>query len=376
MANTHVGICGDDFTINGRPTYEGRVWEGYRVEGLLMNSRMVQGTFDDENPDTRHLWAYPDTGEYDADRNTSEFIDAMPTWLAHGLTGFTVNLQGGGHIYKKPWPYGEYINSAYAPDGTLKPAYMDRVARIIEAADDLGMIPILSLSYFGIDHRTIDGPDAVRAMTDGVVDWLAEKAYRNVIIEITNERMGIMTKTGDTCAIELINRMRARWDAVHAGRLEGPNTRPQVEVSGPKLLLTTSQGGGGALAKPELVEVSDYIILHGNGQSPERHVEMIQATRETVAQVHGKTDAIPIVFNEAGPWWEVDEMDKWVEASDECVRRHVSWGYFTQGTGEIADGRRADEPYVSGYQTPPVNWGINTDEKKRWFGRLKEITGA
>ena len=46
------------------------------------------------------------------------------------------------------------------------------------------------------------------------------------------------------------------------------------------------------------------------------------------------------------------------------------------GTGEIADSKRSDQPYLAGYQTPPVNWGINTDEKKRWFQRLKEITGA
>ncbi|MCW5982656.1 MAG: hypothetical protein KIT09_31500 [Bryobacteraceae bacterium] len=49
---TVVSIKGDRFLIDGRPTYEGRVWRGNRIEGLLMNSRMVQGIFDDENPET------------------------------------------------------------------------------------------------------------------------------------------------------------------------------------------------------------------------------------------------------------------------------------------------------------------------------------
>ena len=40
---TTVGIVSDDFYINGKLTYEGRTWNGHRIEGLLMNSRMVQG---------------------------------------------------------------------------------------------------------------------------------------------------------------------------------------------------------------------------------------------------------------------------------------------------------------------------------------------
>jgi hypothetical protein len=38
---TSVAMKEDRFLINGRPTYEGRSWRGMRIEGLLMNSRMV-----------------------------------------------------------------------------------------------------------------------------------------------------------------------------------------------------------------------------------------------------------------------------------------------------------------------------------------------
>src|SRR5262245_55363565 len=71
---TEVSIKGDMFLINGKPTYEGRTWEGHTIEGLLLNSRMVQGTFDDLNPETVQNWIYPDTGKWDAERNTREFI--------------------------------------------------------------------------------------------------------------------------------------------------------------------------------------------------------------------------------------------------------------------------------------------------------------
>jgi len=74
---TQIAIAGDAFWINGKPTYAGRSWRGLRIEGLLLNSRMVQGIFDDLNPDTRTRWAYRDTGRWDPARNTEEFCAAM-----------------------------------------------------------------------------------------------------------------------------------------------------------------------------------------------------------------------------------------------------------------------------------------------------------
>lgn len=76
---TVVSISGDEFLVNGTPTYAGRFWQGHKVQGLLMNARMVQGIFDDRDPSTAGRWAYPDTGKWDADRNTAEFIAAMPS---------------------------------------------------------------------------------------------------------------------------------------------------------------------------------------------------------------------------------------------------------------------------------------------------------
>ena len=76
---TAVSIVDDAFYINGEITYPGRSYQGNKIEGLLLNTRMVQGIFDDRNPETIHLWEYPDTGEWDAERNTREFLSAMPT---------------------------------------------------------------------------------------------------------------------------------------------------------------------------------------------------------------------------------------------------------------------------------------------------------
>src|SRR5262249_24536763 len=67
---TTVSIQGDMFYINGQPTYKGRRWNGKKIEGLLLNSRMVQAIFDDLNPDTVDRWKYPDTQKWDPERNT------------------------------------------------------------------------------------------------------------------------------------------------------------------------------------------------------------------------------------------------------------------------------------------------------------------
>jgi hypothetical protein len=184
VRQTAVTIVGDAFHINGRPTYEGRTWRGHKIEGLLMNSRMVQGIFDDLNPETIRRWAYPDTGKWDADRNTREFIAAMPEWRRHGLLCAVVNLQGGspeGYSRAQPWH-----NSAIQADGSLRPDYMARLERILDRADELGMVIMVGIFYFGQDQR-LDDDEAVKRAVVNTVDWIAERGYTNVLIEIANE---------------------------------------------------------------------------------------------------------------------------------------------------------------------------------------------
>jgi hypothetical protein len=91
-SKTEVTVVGEQFYINGEPTCKGRMYNGMKIEGLLPNSRMVQGIFDDLNDSTKSLWAYPDTKVWDAERNTKEFVKAMPVWKKYGLLAFTINL--------------------------------------------------------------------------------------------------------------------------------------------------------------------------------------------------------------------------------------------------------------------------------------------
>ena len=129
---THVAIAGTAFTVNGKPTYAGRLFNGSNIEGLLFNVRAVQATFDDSNDVTRSLWAYPDTGKWDAQRNVDEFCAALPSWRDRGVLAFTVNFQGGGPRYF-PEVYDVFDNNAFTPDGDLKPDFARRMRQVLDS---------------------------------------------------------------------------------------------------------------------------------------------------------------------------------------------------------------------------------------------------
>ena len=108
----------------------------------------------------------------------------MPTWRAHGVLAFTINLQGGspeGYSKAQPWH-----NSGIEADGSLNPDYLSRLERIIDFADALGMVVILGYFYFGQDHRLTD-ENAVKRAVDNATGWLFDKGYTNVIVEVNNE---------------------------------------------------------------------------------------------------------------------------------------------------------------------------------------------
>lgn len=112
---TRVSIAEGRWHINGEVTYRGA-----RAEGLLLNVRMVNATFEDRN-----------RPEFDAEANTDEFLAQVLDYLGHGVRAFTLNLQGGMPGYEGA------LNSAFNADGSLRDSAMARVRRVIEACDRL-----------------------------------------------------------------------------------------------------------------------------------------------------------------------------------------------------------------------------------------------
>ena len=339
--HTTVSIKDDDFRINRKPTYAGRNWNGHKIEGLLLNSRMVQGIFDDLNPATVNRWAYPDTGRWDAERNTREFLAAMPEWRRHGLLAFTLNLQGGspqGYSKDQPWH-----NSAFEPDGALRAAYLGRLNRILGKADELGMVVILGYFYFGQDERLKDEAAVIEAAHNATM-WLLREDYRNVLVEVANE-----------CNVKRYDHAILKADRIH----ELINRVRHTQFRGRRLLVGTSYGGG-KVPEESVVRASDFLLMHGNGvKDPARIVAMIREAR----QVRGYRP-MPLLFNEDDHF----DFDKSENNFTAAVGEHASWGYF--------DYRMKDEGYDEGYQSVPVNWGISSERKRGFFRLLSEITGG
>jgi hypothetical protein len=334
---TRVGIESDRFTINGEPTYSGQWYDDARVEGLLLNSRMVQATFDDDNSETRARWAYPDTGVWDPDRNTREFLEAMPVYRRHGLLAVTLNLQGGspeGYSDQQPWR-----NSAFAADGTLRDDYRRRFELVLDEADRLGMVIILGLFYFGQDEHLQD-ESAVRRAVDEAVGWLLERGDRHVLIEVNNE-----------CDVP-----RYEHDILTPARV--PELIEQVRRSSEGRLLVGTSFKGGSIPTLEVQRSSDFLLLHGNFVDDPAHIgEMVREVRRSPAY-----RPMPIVFNEDDHF----DFDEPKNNMLEAIRSGASWGYFDPGRND----------YEHGFQSPPVRWDLNTDRKQAFFGTVTRLAGV
>jgi hypothetical protein len=355
-----VAIAGTEFTLAGEPAYPGRESEGCCVEGLLFNVRAVQAIFDDANPATRSLWAYPDTGVWDPGRNAEEFCRALPSWREHGVLAFTINMQGGGPLYA-PEVYQHFDNNGFTPEGRLKPAYADRLAQVLACADALGMVVIVGLFYWIHVQKMADEASVWRAAR-GALSFLKETGHRNLLIEIANETHA---RFGYEClcpeqAHRMIDQLREEY---------------------PQFLYSTSLVGadvrsGSGLPPASLVEAVDYVLLHGNGT---RAPQLAAAINFVRAMRSFQREPKPIVINEDSPG---------LPNLDAAWRAGASWGYFDQGFGGSAAWagdayvdyrsrpRESRHEELSGFQTPPINWTINTDLKRAFFNRVAEITGS
>lgn len=348
---TTITIKGTDFYINGKLTYHGRYHRGRRVEGLLFNSRMVQALFDDENRNTASNWIYPDTKIWNPNRNTNEFCDALSIYRNYGLLGVTVGLQGGGPNYS-PEIYNAYINSAFKWNGDLKKDYFDRLQKILEHADKLGMIVILNFFYWQQNLR-FENENAIRNATQLAAIWIAESGFKNVMIDINNEVKpgnGILESEG---IHELIRIIR------------------DVKIDGWRLPVGTSIHPWNLHPPGLWSKEVDFFLPHGNDSPGEKLRMDIRALKKTKDY---NENPRPIVINE-------DSID--IKNLDIAVDEGVSWGFYSQGFGSNYRDFRWDwtlhereENYekLSGFQTPPINWQINTDFKKMFFNRVKTIT--
>ena len=161
---TYISIENGRWHLNNKVTYPGT-----RAEGLLMNVRMINSTFED-----RHKPAFDPTA------NTEKFISRIPEYADQGVLAFTLCLQGGFPGYEGA------LNSAFNPDGSLRESYLLRLKRVIRVCDRHGLAVILGC-YYQRQDQILEDADAVRAGVVNVVKWIEKNRFHNVVLEIANE---------------------------------------------------------------------------------------------------------------------------------------------------------------------------------------------
>ena len=252
--------------------------------------------------------------------------------------------------------YNQYINSAFTPDGALKSAYFRRLERVLAAADQAGMVVIVNYLYWRQATRFLNEAAIERAVEEAT-RWLLSTGYRNILLDIVNEA-NVWPGAPASLAPE---------NAHHLLEIAC-----NVTLNGRRLLAAVSTIGGPALPTPRWQEAEDFHLPHGNGLGPQELATKLRRLKATeLYQHHPK----PIVVNEDSIF--CDNMEA-------AVAEGCSWGFYCQGYGSRYRDRMdwtthpREEHYedLSGYQTVPVNWGINTPIKRAFFRRLAEITAA
>lgn len=318
---TIVSKLGKQILINGKPVYSEIANANPQSLGLLWNQRMIQGVFDDKKD--RRRYDLFKKGHFSPDENTDDLIKAMPEWYAFGLRAITVGFQGG-------WPVScvdvrEIENNPFGSDGkTIDPEYAKRMDKIIVAADEIGMVIIVSLLYWAQSMRLTDGRAVVEAVKTGAL-FIKEHKYTNVILEVANEYNIAPFKSHP-----IVYESEGMASLLKIAR----------EFSGGVMV---GASGGGGMADEEVVKESDIVLVHGNGLSRGEYYDFLEKVKLWAPDS-------PIICN---------------EDSQCCTRIDVglatgtSWGYYNNYTKQI----------------PPADYGVTPGEDLYFARRMARAIG-
>jgi hypothetical protein len=217
------------------------------------------------------------------------------------------------------------------------------------------MVVIVNYFYWR-QLEKMAGDAEIRRAVEETTDWLLKTGHRNILVDIMNEFRegpGLVASEGIHELIEMVQ---------------------NTTLDGRRLLVGSSNMPQEMFAPGRWQEVQDFYIPHGNSFWADELREKLQALKATEAF---KANPRPILINE-------DSF--YLDSLEAAVDEYASWGFYCQGYGcggwrhgrynWPARPREKQYEALSGYQTVPVNWSINTDFKRAFFERVAEITGA
>ena len=144
-------VKGDQVLLNGRP---------FKVIGLRCSNALM------------------------SDRTTQQVVEELDTFKDYGVNTVSVFFMGSR--------FGDV--KGYRPDASLDPVYARRMARIIEHADERGMVVLVGCLYWSNSRAKEELEDVwtQRHANDAItntVRWLSANEYRNVFVDVDNEGM-------------------------------------------------------------------------------------------------------------------------------------------------------------------------------------------
>ncbi|MHC4116606.1 MAG: alpha/beta hydrolase fold domain-containing protein [Planctomycetota bacterium] len=148
-----------------------------------------------------------------SDESADELIANLDAFASYGVN--TVSVFFMGSRFGDVKGYDEY--------GNLNPVYAARMARIIEAADQRGMIVLVGCLYWGNSKAKWDNwtQTEANAAVANTVRWLKESDYRNVFVDVDNEGMAKRGKGFDN-RLMVIAGKKVDPDCVIATNFHGP----------------------------------------------------------------------------------------------------------------------------------------------------------
>jgi hypothetical protein len=223
------------------------------------------------------------------------------------------------------------------------------------------MVVIVNYFYWR-QLQWLNGEGAILRAVEAATNWLLDSGYQNILVDLMNE-------------VQASNSSGGKKDILKSQHIhEAIALAQSLNRSGRRLLVSTSIHPENWLPEGKWGDRVDFFMPHGNSQNAMELSREIRSLRTFTAY---QANPRPILINE-------DSIH--LDSLEAAVDEYASWGYYSQGYGAggswmhgrfdwLAHGREDSYAALSGFQTVPVNWSVNTQEKRAFFERVGEITG-
>ena len=313
-------FSGTKWLIDGVP-----VNPGTAIEGLARNIRLVQAIadFTDGAPN------------WDAEANTDAFIAALPTFKGYGINAITICLQGGNPGGTSRWGTN-YDSSTFNPNGSMRPAFTDRLKRVLDAMTDLGIVPIVGIFYFRQEQILTDEA-AVKTAINNSIAFLAPWREQ-IVVEVMNEANN--------------------GQVIHRILLPDYIKEPikMFRDAGYHCTFTLMGGGIPTVAQ---AGTSDLILLHGNKRTA---AQITSDTNMTKSRFPNK----PVVYNEDGAQDDSYTTAAYIANLHAAFEAGAGWGYSDgpafQTVGPVGTTRRT------------LTWEPSTDRSRAVLAEMRDLT--